>query len=207
MKLYLSSYYLGNNPEHFSALFGENKKVAIIMNACDYYSPANRPEYLEKNLAALASIGLKGEELDLRHYFDGAQSLRRKLSSYGGAWVVGGNTFVLRRAMRQSSFDKIASRLINSNQLVYGGFSAGAITASPTLKGVELVDEPNSVPAGYDNHIVWEGLNLFDKSIAPHYRSGHPESDKIEEMVKYFQANNMPYITLRDGEAITVKTA
>ena len=206
MKLYLSSYYLGDRPENFSELFSENQSVAVIMNASDSNSPDDRPQYLEKNLAALELVGLRGEELDLTEYFENTSLLRQKLNTFGGVWVVGGNSFVLRRAMRQSSFDKIAPELIKRNELVYGGFSAGAIAATPTLRGVEIVDDPLTVPKGYDKDIVWKGLNLYDKSIVPHYRSNHPESDKIEEVAMYFLSNNMPYIALQDGQAITVKT-
>lgn len=36
MKLYLSSFNLGNNPERLYKLFSDNRKVVVIMNAQDY---------------------------------------------------------------------------------------------------------------------------------------------------------------------------
>lgn len=36
MKLYLSSYRLGNSPEKLIKLFGADKKVAVISNAMDF---------------------------------------------------------------------------------------------------------------------------------------------------------------------------
>lgn len=204
MKLYLSSYFLGNDPDKFAALFASNKKVAIIMNAADAYGPAKRPDYLKKEIASLAEVGLKGEELDLRDYFDSRDMLAAKLGQYGGVWVMGGNSFVLRRAMSQSGFDQYAPPLIRDNQLAYGGFSAGAVVATKTLKGIELVDDPNQLPEGYDAKIIWKGLGLYDKSIAPHYKSDHPESPAIDKVVAYFDEANMSYVTLPDGEAIVV---
>ncbi len=46
MKLYLSSYFFGNNPEHLVKMIGPGKKVAIIMNAADIYGNEKRPTYL-----------------------------------------------------------------------------------------------------------------------------------------------------------------
>jgi len=205
MKLYLSSYFLGNDPTKFANLFSSNKKVAIIMNAADSFGPALRPEYLRKEVASLSEIGLEGEELDLRDYFTNHEALALKLHQYGGVWAMGGNTFVLRRAMRQSGFDQCAPALVRSNQLVYGGFSAGAVVATKTLRGIELVDDPEQLPKGYDPKLIWEGLGFYEKSIAPHYKSDHPESAAIDKVVAYFEDKKMPCIALHDGEAITVE--
>jgi dipeptidase E len=119
-------------------------------------------------------------------------------------WVTGGNSFVLRRAMRQSGFDEIASVLVRDGVLVYGGYSAGAVVATPTLKGIDLDDDPDELPDEYAAEVIWDGLGLYPKSIAPHYKSDHPESAIIDRVVEYFAANAMPYVTLRDGEAIVV---
>lgn len=204
MKLYLSSYFLGNNPERFSELFTDNKKVAIIMNAADVFGPTKRPDYLKAEIESLAKIGLQGEELDLRDYFADIQTLAAKLKGFGGIWAMGGNSFVLRRAMRQSGFDQIAPDLIEKNQLIYGGFSAGAVVATPTLQGIELVDDPQQLSEGYDSDVIWEGMNLYEKYIAPHYKSDHPESAAIDNVVSYFEAQHMSYQALHDGEAIVI---
>jgi dipeptidase E len=51
---------------------------------------------------------------------------------------------------------------------------------------------------------VWEGLRLIDYNIAVDYGSGHSDSAPIERTVAYYRAQNMPHITLRDGEALVV---
>ncbi len=204
MKLFLSSFRFGSQPAQFAALFGANKKVAIIMNASDVYGPAKRPDYLKQETATLAQMGLQGEDFDLRDFFDNPEALEPRLKQYGGVWVMGGNTFTLRRAMKQSGFDKIAPPLITSNALVYGGFSAGAVVTAATLKGTDIADDPHQVPQGYDTEVIWEGLGLYSKSIAPHFRSEHPESPVTEKVVAFFEQQNMPYVALRDGEAIVV---
>lgn len=204
MKLYLSSYKLGDNPEQFSELFGENKNVGIILNAGDVYGRGKKADYLSKEIANLAEIALQGQDLDLQEYFDQPDELRARLDGLGGVWVMGGNSFALRRAMRASGFDVIAKEMILNNGLVYGGFSAGAVVATPSLRGIEIDDDPEAIPAGYPADIVWEGMGLVGYSIAPHYRSDHPESPTIEKVVKYFQDNGIAYRALHDGEAIVV---
>lgn len=52
--------------------------------------------------------------------------------------------------------------------------------------------------------MIWGGLGVLDYAVAPHYRSNHPESEDIEKCVEYFKANNIPYKTLHDGEAIVI---
>ena len=109
--------------------------------------------------------------------------------------------------MRASGFEDAITEMVKNNEIVYGGFSAGACVVTPTLHGVELCDDPSVVPEGYDSEVIWEGLGLVPYSIAPHYRSpGHPETELIEGVVEYFKEHEMEYRALRDGEAITVNT-
>jgi dipeptidase E len=204
MKLYLSSYKLGNKPEELAKLVGDNKRTAIILNAQDLVLPERRSMRLQEEIAALTNLGLEPEELDLRDYFGKADELAKVITQYGALWVRGGNVFVLRRAMKQCGFDEAVIPLIHSEQLVYAGFSAGSCAASLDLKGIELVDDAESVPNGYPTEKVLDCMGLINYSVAPHFRSPHPESEAIEEVVKYFETNDIPYKTLRDGEAIVI---
>lgn len=203
MKLYLSAYHLGDNPQKFADLCG-NSQVAVIMNAADLSEDYHG--YTDYVVSYLKDIGLNAQEFDLRKYFSDKSSLENDLAEFGAVWVAGGNSFVLLRAMHQSGFVEVAKNRVNDGTLVYGGFSAGAVVATPTLEGIELVDTPKLVPPNYNHEIIWEGLNLYDQSIAPHYDSDHPESDAIENVVAYFKKHNMQYKTLRDGEYIIVNT-
>lgn len=205
MKLYLSSYHLGENPEKFAELFSNNKNVAVISNALDFIDDAYRKESTQGQIDALQKINLIPQELDLRNYFGKPDELKEKIEEFGGLWVKGGNTFVLRRAFMQSGLDKIILEKSKDPDFVYGGYSAGSCVATPTLHGLEIVDNPNEIPNGYLPEIIWDGLGLVDYSIAPHYKSDHPESFKVDQTVEYFIKNKMPYKTLRDGEVIIVE--
>lgn len=204
-KLYLSSYKFGNSPESLGALVDPNTRAAIIMNAEDVFGPVHLPERVQANKQVLANLGIEAENLDLRDYFDKPAELAKELGRFGLIWAVGGNAFVLRRAMRQSGFDQLAPDRISDGSLVYAGYSAGCVVATPTLEGIELVDDPGIVPEGYNSEVIWDGLSLVDYSIAPHYRSDHPESRLIEDVISAFESKNMPYKAIHDGEAIVVR--
>jgi dipeptidase E len=204
MRLFLSSYGVGNQPERLVDLLGDNKRVAVITNASDYHPEEGILERLEKDRMFFQDLGLHVDRLDLRNYFYDNAGLREKLLEYGLIWVRGGNAFVLRRAMAQSGFDTIITELLKSDSLAYGGYSAGTCVLSPTLKGVELCDDPEVAPVGYQEEVLWDGLNLIGFSIAPHYKSDHPETEMIDRVVEYFEHNHLPYEALHDGEAIVI---
>lgn len=203
MKLFLSSFRLGDDPQKLSDLFLRNKKVAVIANAVDHATDAERDERVTYEMNALRSIGLEPEELDLRKYFLDNSALATDVSKFGGVWLRGGNSFVLRKAMAYSGFDAYVLSMKANPDFVYAGYSAGVCVCGPTLHGVELCDDPHALPIDYHPEIIWEGLGLISYSVAPHYRSDHPESALIEQVVEYYQQNHIPYVPLADGEFIT----
>jgi dipeptidase E len=205
MRLYLSSYRIGDRAGALLALLGNGGRAAIVSNALDNVSPAaraiHRSEVYDPH-AEFASLGIAAEDVDLRDYFGASERLAERLNDFDLVWAVGGNAFVLRRAMRQSGFDRLIVEMLDRDDIVYGGFSAGAVVAAPALDGIDLMDDPTEVPAGYAAEVVWNGLGLIDYAIVPHYRSPHPESATAEMTSKHLAARRVPFRTLRDGEVI-----
>lgn len=204
MRLYLSSYGLGNKPEEMPPLLGTGVHTAIIMNAQDSKSSEKRQEIFQREVDNLAGLGLKPEELDLRDYFGKKEHLTNTLKDFDYIWVRGGNVFLLRRAFKQSGFDDIIIKMLRNDEIAYGGFSAGVCVLAPSLKGVEIVDPKDEIADSYEKDVIWNGLGVLDYATAPHYKSDHPESADIDKYVDYLESNNMAYKTLRDGEAIVV---
>lgn len=204
MRLYLSSFGLGRRPDELLALLWGKRRAAIVLNAKDASSEASRARSLAEETEALARLGLKPRELDLRDYFGEASRLREALTELDLLWVRGGNVFVLRRAMRQSGLDRLLPELLAGGRLVYGGFSAGTCVLAPSMRGLETVDDPHSAPAGYAREPVWEGLGVLPYAVAPHYRSDHPESEAVDRLVQRFVDDHVLFKALRDGEAIVV---
>lgn len=205
MRLYLSSYKLGNYPNELVKLTGEKAKIAIIGNAGDHFGNIKeRKESIQRQATSLSNIGLIPQEIDLRKYFGKEKELESKLNKFGAVWIKGGNTFVLRRAMKLSGFDKIIKKMLKKDEIVYSGFSAGWCILSSSLRGLEIVDDPTIVPVGYPKKVEWKGLGLINYSACPHYKSDHPESADVDKEVKFYKQNKIPYKVLRDGEVIVV---
>lgn len=202
MKLYLSSYRLGDNPKKLTKLFITNKKAAVIANAMDFLEKPERKKSVQQEINDLTKLGITAEELDLRDYFGNSKDLNNKLNSYGFIWVRGGNVFILRRAMAQSGFDKLLKKKNKDPDFIYAGYSAGICVISPTLHGFELMDNPYRIPKKYESNVIWEGIGIIDFFVVPHFRSNHPESFAVEKVVEYFTQKRMPFKTLRDGEVI-----
>lgn len=204
MKMYLSSYKLGNHTDELLRLLGGKTKVGVIMAAQDYKDAETRTERLQEEFAVLTGLGLEPQEVDLRDHFEDNNELASYLASFDLIWVRGGNAFVLRKALAQSGADEILSDLIRSNKIVYGGYSAGICILAPSLHGLELVDVEDLYVPKYQTDIIWDGLNLLPYSLAPHYKSNHYESDAIEDVVKYYKSHDIPFKTLHDGNVLII---
>jgi len=92
--------------------------------------------------------------------------------------------------------------MLDADEIVYGGFSAGAVVATPSLKGIDCMDTPTQIADGYEPGIIWDGLAPVDFSIVPHYRSDHPETALADRAVARLQALGTRLVALKDGEAI-----
>lgn len=201
MNLYLSSFRVGNQAATLKGLASGNA-IGFIPNALDHVSPEARAVSNAKAMQEVRDLGIQLEPLDLRPYFGNEAGLEATLANLGGAWVRGGNAFVLRQAMRLSGFDE-ALRNMTGTDFLYGGYSAGVCVLGPTLKGLQHVDSPAVVPYP-GSKVIWEGLGILDYLILPHYKSDHPESADIDKEVEYCEREGIPFRTLRDGEVIIV---
>jgi len=204
MRLFLSSYHLGNRPEAFVNLVRGRRHAAIIVNAGDGWDPAGRAKAVREEAGVLGELGMTSEELDLRRFFGRPADLPSTLARFDALWIHGGESFLLRRAMYDSGFDSAVTALLKADRIVYAGWSAAVVVLAPTLRGIEWVDSVDVVQAVYHREPVWEGLNLLPYSVAVHYQSDHPESVATDGEVAFYERERMPYRTLRDGQALVV---
>lgn len=159
----------------------------------------------DKEIIILNELGFRVEEIDLRDYFDKKNELRSKTSNYGGVWIRGGNSFILLQAMKLSGFDEIIKEIYENNQdFLYSGYSAGASILAPSLEGLDKVDDPNIFPYNEIKKPIYEGLNILDYVIMPHYNSDHDESKLMDEEIEYCEKNDIKYKTLSDGDEIII---
>jgi dipeptidase E len=206
MKLYLSSYKLGDEVDFLKAHAEESGSVLdYIYNALDFTGadPVRKQSHIDADIALLEGLGFSVRVLDLREYFGKMDALKERLSEASTVWVSGGNAFVLRQAMYLSGFDELMfSYLDERKDFLYGGYSAGCCVLAPDLSCLQQVDNPNDFPYPEIQETMWDGLGYLDFAILPHYRSDHPESAAIEKEVEYCIENKILFMALRDGEVL-----
>jgi dipeptidase E len=205
MKLYLSSFRMG---ERFGELVGAlpaGASVAVISNAVDFVSAESRAAYARRGFDPVdqfSAAGLQARDVDLRAYFGRPAELEEALADDRLIWATGGNSFLLRRAMRQSGLDELVRKRLAAGDVIYGGWSAGAVVAGPTLRGIHLMDDPRVIADGYEPEPIWEGLGFVEDVLVPHFQSDHPEAATAQEAVDWLGREGLPYRTLRDGEVL-----
>jgi dipeptidase E len=196
---------VGNHTDKLLELVGKpGAKVAVSGNARDWSTDTERKaKGMQRDLESMEALGFKPEALDLRDYF-GKSGLVEKLKEYDMVWFSGGNAFILAKALKQSGFQAVIDQLIKTDQLIYGGYSAAFCVVSPSLRGVELVDDKNAEAEGYESGEIWDGYGLVDFYPIVHFRSDHPESDDVEKEYEYIKSKGIPLKTFRDGDVYLV---
>ena len=208
MKLYLSSYRTGNNIDELLKWKEEHgNKIFVIPNAVDVFSDGERKTSgIQDKCKDLETLGFETQVLDLRNFFNKKEELVDYIKGVSAFYVIGGNVFVLRTAMKMSGFDEILLELSKSQDYLYSGFSAGICVLAKDLHGIHLADEPEADPYQYGK-IIWEGIGIIDYMPVPHFDTpSHPESPLMYDVVKYLEENNLKYKTLHDGEVLIEDT-
>lgn len=202
MKLYLSSYKLGNKTEELKKwIIENNNKICLIPNAKDSY-----PESYEKqasiqfDIKELTDLGFDVTLLSLRDYFGKQKELTQKLKEFNAFYVIGGNVFTLRQAMYLSGFDIFINSIKKESNYLYIGYSAGICVLASDLHGLDFCDDPYINT--YNINTIWNGLGFFDYLLLPHYKSKHKETKSIDDCIQYCKINDIKYKTLKDGDVI-----
>ena len=205
MKFYLSSYRLGDHADRLLAMVAEPRRMIIVTNALDAIPLEAQLRYARKTFDPVryfADAGFDPTLIDLRRYFGRKGALRDVLLRQNVIWALGGNSFLLRRAMRASGFDEILPALLEAG-VVYGGWSAGACVAGDSLRAVAAMDEPDTLAPGYtDAAPIWEGLGLVPFGIIPHWDSEHREAEAAAKAVAEAEASRTSFRALRDGDVL-----
>ena len=115
--------------------------------------------------------------------------------SHDFIWIMGGNTFYLNYKIHKTGFDKTLKSAV-ANGLVYGGTSAGAVIAGPTIHGAENVDDLKDAP-----QVIWDGLGLVDFGIVPHWGM-EKYAKELEKMYEEMQPYVSQVIKLSNEDAV-----
>ena len=203
MKLFLTALMIS------SAQVGELKKlagkrareikIALIENATEPYPEGQ--SWIEGNLKSLKSFGFEVELIDLKKYKGKLVKFESMLANKDVVWLGGGNTFYLRWILKDVGVDKIVTKRVKDNAIIFGGDSAGAIVAGPTLKYFDSADDPNDSPG-----VVLDGLNIIKQVIVPHM-----DNEKFEAVIHgindRLRSDGFETIPLNDGQALLIDGA
>ena len=202
MKLYLSSYKLGNKIDELKSWIKEHgNKIVLIPNSRDIYEDSERLRNgILNDKMMLEEIGFDVDIISLKDYFNNQEKLFEDFNKYNAFFVIGGNTFALRKALQLSGFDDYLMNQVDNDNFLYAGYSAGICVLSPNMKGLELVDEP--LNPYNDESVIYDGIGILDYVIVPHYKSDHPESHLVDKVVDYMNENGVKYVTLSDGDVL-----
>jgi len=205
MRLFLASQDFGNHVDRLKELVGDNNKVLLIQNTKDYYDHAGRDESTAHWISLFRQNGFEPTELDLRKYF-GNDKLKSFIDGFrpGLIYVTGGNTFILRRAMRQSGLDDILLHDLQNDKYVYGGCSAGSIVMISSLESEKASDDdPGLVPPQYKPEILWDGLGAINEKIIPH-ADANWYSESAQRKKEYFDERGWDYTVLNDSDVLVI---
>lgn len=202
MLLYMSSQKFGNDTEILKNwIKNHNNKIVIIPNALDAKGEEKIQKNLKEDIELLKNIGFNVTVIDLKNYFENYNKLREELLNYDACCVMGGNVFVLNKAMKLSGFDTFLKERENDDFL-YIGYSAGSCILSKNLEQLDIVDEPIRF---YDEQNVnYNGLGFVDYVIIPHYKSNYHKAHLIDEVVKKCKSEKIKFKTIQDGEVLMV---
>lgn len=199
MKLFLASTNV--TPElqqSFFSLIGKEPKdinFALIENAADPYLEEKKG-FVYDARKVFENLGMNIEKIDLREY--GAEkNIYDTLKRFDVVWVGGGNIFYLRWIFRKSGFDAAIARLLDEG-IVYGGGSAGAIIAGPTLEKFDLIDDVGKAP-----QFINQSLSLTDLIVIPHWGQEKYQAD-LQRIKDYYDRTDYKVITLSDGQALSI---
>jgi dipeptidase E len=205
VRLYLSSFRLGDHPDRLVELTRGQRTAAVIANACDGQAVADRSASVSLELQALGDLGFDAHEVDLRDFAGRGDALRRELAAVGVVWVRGGNVFTLRHAIWHSEADAVLRDVVSTDAIVYAGYSAGACVLAPSLVGLDRCDDPGEVFRLYGEPARFDGLGLLDRAVVPHLATpAHPESAVLEQVAIDYRRDGVAYIGLRDGQVFVV---
>ena len=167
--------------------------MALVENAADVEK--QEPWWVKDNRNGLKALGMDVQQVDLRKFVGYQKKLKAELGTCDVIWLGGGNTFYLRWILRESGADTIITEMVKAGK-PYGGGSAGAVVAGPTLKHFEAADDPGDSP-----EVILEGLGLTDLVVVPHWDADHETMKKIDDTLKADGHKTKP---LTDAQALVI---
>ena len=201
MFLYMSSKKFGQDTKFLKDWINQHdNKIFIIPNALDAKDEEKIQENLKDDIKLLEEIGFYVSIIDLKLYFGKYNELREELSKYNACCVMGGNVFILRKAMELSGFDIFLKDKKSSDNYLYIGYSAGSCVLSDNLEYLKTIDKP--ITFYNQTKVNYEGIGFVDYLFIPHYKSNYHKVLLIEDLVNKCKNEHIKYKAIKNGEVV-----
>lgn len=196
MKLFLSSVAIPDKVA-YANLFDsiEKPRIGIVANAWGVYDSERSKPYIDAIESLFKEMNMFAERIDLLDFAGKKDELDKRLSQFDGIWITGGNSYYLNWCVHQSGFHEIIEKHCKRG-LVYGGESAGAILAGPTLNNFQAMDNPADAP-----EVILDGLNLTNIVVVPH-ADNKKYVDKLTQIKDALVQDGFETVALNDSEAL-----
>lgn len=175
-----------------------------MLNALDQYGHS-RDRDLPREVHTWETFGYTCEELDLRDHFSAPEDLRNRVADFDLVRALGGNAFVLARAMTRSRFADAVKERLNRPSSSTAAVRPVPVFTGPDLRGIDLIDDPAVRPDGYPSGIEPDCLGLVPFRVVPHWRSDHPDAAGADQAAGHLTEAGLQQRCLRDGQTISVQ--
>lgn len=169
-----------------------------------FINTASEPEegdksWLEKDRQTLVDGGF--EVTDYTITDKTGEQIKETISPMDVIFVSGGNTFYLLEKAQQSNFIPLLKELVEHQDKIYIGSSAGSIFAGPDIEPVKDLDRISKAP----NLMDFKGASLVDFVILPHWGSeGFRSKYRQNRPLANYNTKNI-LILLTDNQYIRVE--
>lgn len=194
MKRFFLTSITENVLDKLPALIGkkpEDTKIAFIPTAADPYEDKS---FMETDKAKWLEFKYDFKEVDLKDKDE--DQLRSALEGSDIIYLSGGNVFYLLQEANKCGLKKVLKEQLEQGK-IYGGGSAGAAIAGPTLEPLQTIDDPTRAPELND----YTAFGFVDFIVLPHF-DYEKYNRKYQEVLK--QYNQFKFQPLNNDQAIFV---
>lgn len=196
MKLFLASI-AANCLDKIVELLSKSPKSCLVTFVPTAADPYKDKWFIEEDRNKLRQMGFKVKDLDIKS--KSKEELLVELKGVDVIFVAGGNVFYLLQETRKSGFDEVVKELIKKD-VIYVGSSAGSVLVGPTIEPMKYLDKPSEASSLKS----FEGLNLVDFVVCPHFGIEEYKSEYLKTM-KEFGNGKYKLLTLTNSQALVIK--
>lgn len=169
----------------------QNTKIAFIPTAADPYEDKS---FMETDKAKWLEFKYDFKEVDLKNKDEG--KLRSALGDCDIIYLSGGNVFYLLQEANKCGLKNVLKELLEQGK-IYGGGSAGAAIAGPSIEPLQSIDDPQKAPELKD----YTAFGFVDFIVLPHF-DYEKYNSRYQEVLK--QYNQFKFQPLNNDQAIFV---